>query len=185
MSGKDAGGRAAGHGRDRAQLVLLAAAVVVAALVPMALAYLTLGAHPDVAATVDERGPPGEDTRRALDRAVANASAGLDRRPWNRREEAVAAFDAVLAGDVRGIETARLSETVAVDVTRNATAASAWAAAHCPRGPNRAFGDCAVVDGVVVQERAGETTLLAVAFDVRVVDPEGTTDLTVLVAVGS
>ena len=37
-----------------------------------------------------------------------------------------------------------------------------------------------MVDGVVVQERAGEATLLAVAFDVRVTEPEGTARLTVV-----
>ncbi|WP_425601406.1 DUF7261 family protein [Halobaculum magnesiiphilum] len=165
--------------RDRAQLVLLAAAVAAAALVPMALAYLTLGAHPDVAATA-ERDTPGEDALRALDRAATNASTAVDRTPWSERERTVAAFDAAIATDVRGIETARLSETVAVDVTRNATAASTWTGANCPRGPNRAFGDCEAIDGVVVQERAGEATLLAVGFDVRVTEPEGSSELTVV-----
>ncbi|QZY00445.1 DUF7261 family protein [Halobaculum rubrum] len=167
---------------DRAQLVLLAAAVAAAALVPMALAYLTLGAHPDVAATA-ERDTPGEDTLRALDRAAQNASAAVGRHPWSGRERAVATFDAALASDVRGIETARLSETVAVDVTRNETAARAWATGNCPDGPNRAFGACDVVDGVVVQERAGEATLLAIAFDVRVTEQAGTTRLTVVLRV--
>ncbi|MFC7097697.1 DUF7261 family protein [Halobaculum marinum] len=176
------GGRSNDDGhRDRAQLVLLAAAVVAAALVPMALAYLTLGAHPDVAASTDERERPGAETLRALDRTVANASTAVGRYPWDERERTVAAFDAVLAPDVRGIETARIEETVVVTVDRNATAATAWADANCPRGPNRAFGDCAVDHGVVVQERAGETTLLAVAFDVTVTEPEGTARLTVVV----
>jgi len=165
--------------RDRAQLVLLAAAVAAAALVPMALAYLTLGAHPDVAASA-EHDTPGEDTLRALDRASTNASAAVGRHSWSERIRAVVAFDAAVASDIRGIETARLSETVAVEVTRNGTAARAWATANCPDGPNRAFGACDVVDGVVVQERAGEVTLLAIAFDVRVTEPEGTTRLTVV-----
>mgnify|MGYP000058946231 CR=1 FL=1 len=167
------------RGRDRAQLVLLAAAVAAAALVPMALAYLTLGAHPDVAATA-ERDTPGEDALGALDRAATNASIAVGRHPWSERERAVGTFDAALAGDVRGIETARLSETVAVDVRRNGTAATAWATANCPGGPNRAFGACDVIEGVVVQERAGEATPLAVAFDVRVTEPEGTARLTVV-----
>ncbi|MFC6787267.1 hypothetical protein ACFQFH_15765 [Halobaculum halobium] len=169
--------------RNRAQLVLLAAAVAAAALVPMALAYLTLGAHPDVAATAD-RDTPGEDALRALDRAVTSASTAVSGYQWSERERAVAAFDGALAADVRGIETARLSETVAVDVTRNGTAATAWATANCPRGPNRAFGACEAVDGVVVQERAGETTLLAVGFDVRVTEPEGSASMTAVLAVG-
>ncbi|UIP00364.1 hypothetical protein Hbl1158_03055 [Halobaculum sp. CBA1158] len=167
---------------DRGQLVLLAAALAAAALVPMALAYLTLGAHPDVAATAD-RDRPGESTLRALDRAATNASAAVDRRPWREREETVTDFDAAFAGDARGIETARLSETVAVDVAYNATAATAWAETACPTGPNRAFGDCEVIEGVVVQDRAGEATPVAVGVDVRVVEPDGTTELTVVIRV--
>ncbi|WP_435064640.1 DUF7261 family protein [Halobaculum sp. EA56] len=187
MTGGRRGPRATGPrddgdgGSDRAQLVLLAAAVAAAALVPMALAYLTLGAHPDVAAGA-EADRPGEGTLRALDRAVANASGSLGRYPWADREEAVAEFDAVLSPDVRGVESARLSETVVVDVERNSTAATAWAAGNCPRGPNRAFGDCGTVDGVVVQERAGETHLLAVGFDVTVAEPGGSAELTVVLA---
>ena len=168
--------------RDRAQLVLLAAAVAAAALVPMALAYLSLGAHPDVAAAAD-RDAPGRDALRALDRAAANASAGVGRHAWTDREAAVDEFDAAFSADVRGIESARRSEAVVVAVERNGSAASVWAEANCPRGPNRAFGDCDVIDGVVVQERAGEATLLAVALDVRVIDPEGVAELTVVVRI--
>jgi hypothetical protein len=165
--------------RDRGQLVLLAAAVAVAALVPMALAYLTLGVHPDVAATT-EHDRPGEETLHALDRATVNALTAVGRHPWSERERAVAEFDAALTGDVRGIESARLSETVAVDVTRNATVAERWADVHCRRGPNRAFGGCDVIHGVAVQERAGEAALLVVGFDVRVTRPEGSAELTVV-----
>lgn len=168
--------------RDRGQLVLLAAAVASAALVAMALAFLTLGAHPDVAASGD-RDRPGENTLHALDRAVANASASVGRHPWADRATAVGEFGGVLDGDVQGIESARLTETVAVDVSRNRTAAATWASANCPRGPNRRFGPCDVVDGVVVQERAGETHLLAVAFGVSVTEPAGSAELTVILPV--
>lgn len=167
---------------DRGQLVLLAAAVAVTALVPMALAYLTLGAHPDVAASA-EMDRPSEETVRALDRAVANASDVVDGAPWERHTEAVERFDAVVGSDVREIEAARLAETVAVDVRHNSTAATAWSATDCPTGPNRAFGDCTAVDGVVVQERAGETTLVAVAFDVTVTGPAETAAVTVVIRV--
>lgn len=168
--------------RDRAQLVLLAAAIAAAALVPMALAYLSLGAHPDVAAAADHD-TPGEDSLRALDRAAANASAGVGRHPWTDREAAVAEFDAAFSADARGIESARDSEAVVVAVERNGSAASGWADSNCPRGPNRAFGDCDVIDGVVVQERAGEATPLAVGINVRVTEPEGVAELTVVVQI--
>ena len=39
-------------------------------------------------------------------------------------------------------------------------------------------------DGVAVQERADEAVLLAVGFDVRIVGPDGETELTVVVIVG-
>ncbi|SHG40622.1 DUF7261 family protein [Halobaculum gomorrense] len=168
--------------RDRGQLILLAAAVAAAALVPMALAYLTLSAHPDVAATA-EHDRPAEDALRALDRAATNASTAVGRHPWGERERAVDEFDAAIASDVREIESAWLTETVAVDVARNATVAERWATTNCPRGPNRAFGACEAIDGVVVQERAGETTPLAVGVDIRVTEPDGTAALTVVLPI--
>ena len=54
-------------------------------------------------------------------------------------------------------------------------------AANCPGGPNRDFGPCEATDGVVVQERAGETVVLAVAFDVRVTTERGWSRSTLVV----
>ena len=54
----------------------------------------------------------------------------------------------------------------------------------CTTGDGKRFGDCEVHDGVVLQERAGESVLLAVAFDVRIVGPDGQTELVVVVEVG-
>jgi len=51
---------------------------------------------------------------------------------------------------------------------------------NCPQGSNHAFGACDVVDCVVVQECAGEATLRAVGFNVRVTEPEGSAELTVV-----
>lgn len=46
------------------------------------------------------------------------------------------------------------------------------------------FGPCGADGGIALQKRAGEAVLLAVAFDVGVVGPDGETELTVVAAVG-
>ena len=57
---------------ERAQLVLAAAALIALALVPVAVAYLQLGSHPDVAASTDYDGH-GANAERFLERAVHEA----------------------------------------------------------------------------------------------------------------
>lgn len=168
---------------DRGQLVLLAAALVAVALVPMAFAFLQLGAHPDVASSTDGN-RPAEDAVRAAERAAANASAGVSGAyPWAARADAVAAFGRAFDADAARIERSRLRESVALRVETNASAAAAWAGTRCPGGPNRQFGPCDALDGVVVQERVGETTVVALAVDVTVTEPRGTTAVTVVLAV--
>lgn len=164
-------------GGDRGQLVLLAAALAALALLPVVVAYFQLGAHPDVTA----RTTPGHETDRvvrALERAVDNASRAVSGGDdWDRRTATLAAFDRTLRPDRRAVETARLDRGVTVRVGRNATAARAWASSACPGGPNRQFGDCVVRDGVVAQERAGETYVLGVGLTVEIVGPSGETTL--------
>lgn len=161
-------------GADRGQLVVLAAALAALALLPVVFAYLQLGAHPDVAARTE----PGHETDRvvrALARAVGNASRAVAGDDWTNRTATRSAFDRTLRPDRREIETARLDRGVSVRVRRNATVAASWADASCPGGPNRQFGDCVARDGVVLQERAGEAYVVAVALEVRVVGPSGRT----------
>lgn len=86
--------------------------------------------------------------------------------------------------DLATLETSRLEEGVAYDVSYNATAAAAWTSEHCDRGDGKRFGPCETDGGVAMQERAGEAVLLAVALDVRVVGPDAETDLTVVLVVG-
>jgi hypothetical protein len=166
----------------RGQTVLLAAAVIALAMVPLAVAYLQLGAHPDVVA--GEPQPDGARTAAALDRALTDARAGVPANySWDRRDAAVATVRGRLAPAIDRLETAGVEEGVARSIAYNDTAAAEWAAANCPSGPDRQFGDCAAVDGVVVQDRLGETHVLAAAFDVRVTTDRGTTRVTVVVAV--
>lgn len=178
--GDDGRERWTGSG-ERGQLVLLAAGVVAVALVPLLFAYFQLGYHADVAATTDHD-RVGSDTVRALDGAVGDAERPVrGEYGWTERSGAVDAVVRRLNATTTRIERARLERGVAVRVDRNRSAGDAWAGAYCPSGPKRAFGSCEADRGVVVQERAGETTVLAVAFDVTVTGDRSTTRLTVVV----
>ncbi|MFB6135434.1 MAG: hypothetical protein ABEJ04_01620 [Halobacteriaceae archaeon] len=153
------------RGRRRAQVVLLAAAVVALALLPVVTAYLQLGYHGDVA--VEEGSPTVGDLRRALSRGVDRTARTVDPPSynWTAREAAVTAFRSVLAP---GLNRLRATDGAVVRVSYNRSAARRLARTGCPRGPDRQFGDCRSLSGVVVQNRAGRTHLVAVAFDVRV-----------------
>lgn len=173
-----------GGERNRGQLVLAAAAIVALALVPVVLAYLQLGFHPDVTASTDYDGHEA-DARRFLERAVHEAGANATGRPWGEREAAVGGMRDGLAPRLATLNASRVAEGVAYAVRYNRSAASDWAAERCPGGRGRTFGPCRADRGVVVQERAGETTVLAAAFDVTVTTPRGHRDLTFVVRVGS
>lgn len=154
-------------GSDRGQVVLLAAAVVVVALVPMLLAYAQLG-YGGADAEIGAAPAPEADAQRLLDRAVADAAGEVDGEVgWSNRSGAATRANGTLAPRVRRIEAARAHDGVALAVEQNASAAAAWAAENCPSGEMRRFGSCETAGGVVVQERAGEVALLAVAYDVR------------------
>lgn len=165
----------------RGQLVLLAAALAAVALVPVAAAYFQLGAHPDVTARTDP-GVESDRVLRGLDRAVTNASIGVSGSyAWSDREAAATRIERAMTADAAAIARAAANRSTVVTVGFNATAAAS--VDRCPDGPNRAFGDCTGRDGLVLQERAGETHLVAVALDVRVIDPRGATRLTVVLTV--
>lgn len=168
----------------RGQLVLLTAALVAAALAPALLAYLQLGYHADAEASQDFEAPTA-DAAAALDRIVFEASASVaGEYTWTDRETAADRVRAVLTPRVDRLEASRVVDGTGISVAYNETAAGRAAARHCPAGDGRAFGDCRADGGVVLQERAGESTLVAVAFDVRVVRPHGETSVTVVDEVG-
>ena len=81
-------------------------------------------------------------------------------------------------------ELGRVDRGIAAEIVQNGSAAAAWASESCPVGRGREFGACESRGGLVLQERAGETYLVAVAFDVTVVSERGAAELTVLVVVG-
>ena len=68
-----------------------------------------------------------------------------------------------------------LGRGTALQVSFNDTLATRWANASCPGGPGREFGACEADRGVVVQERAGRTHVVAAGVDVRAVRPDGET----------
>jgi len=169
----------------RGQLVLLAAVLVAVALAPVVLAYLQLGYHGDVRATGDY-GDPTADRVRVLDRAVTDVASDIPRAyAWAGRSAAVTTVRAELAPTVDRLQTAEVRRGTVTEITYNATAASDWRAANCPRGPDRQFGDCVADRGVVVQERIDRTHVLGVAFDVTTTTDRGERSVTVVVrAVG-
>jgi hypothetical protein len=167
---------------DRGQLVLVAAAVIAIGLAPVLFAYLQLGYHPDVEPRPDVSGGQAVDY---LDRSVHDAAAETaGEYAWRDRDAMAAAVRDRIDADVETLERARLEEGVTYVVGYNDTAAERWLDDNCVSGDGKRFGDCAADDGVVLQDRAGEAVLLAVAFDVRVVGPDGESELTVVVEVG-
>lgn len=165
--------------RDRGQVVLLAAVVVAVALVPMTFAYAQLSYAPGdgerSAADVD-------DVRRALSTAFTGAATEIDGEyRWRNRTAAVGEVRAELAGDVARVERAAADGGLSLLVSYDDAEAETWAAENCPGGRGRAFGPCRADDGVVVQQRGNETTVVAAAFDLSVVSASERTNATIVV----
>jgi len=169
--------RHAPDGSQRGQLVLVAAVVVAVALLPIVVAYLQLGYHADVRAS-GEYDDPTDDVTTSLDRALHAAVAAQSRADWSQRETVIDTLRDRLDPRVETIETARLDEGIARSVRFNQTAATQWADGRCPGGRGREFGDCTASDGVVVQDRDGDTHVLGIAVDVRVTTERARTTVT-------
>lgn len=165
----------------RGQLVLVASVLVALAIVSLVFAFMQLGYNADVRAggAYDD---PSEDALSVLPRVVHEASADVPAQfRWSRRSDAVRAVEARLDSSLVTIETARIREGIYRNLTYNSTLATRWAATHCPSGPNRQFGACVAIGGVVVQNRLGATHVLAVAFDLRTTTERGWTELSTVV----
>lgn len=167
----------------RGQVVLLAAAVVALALVPILFSYLQLGYHGDVDASGRYTDPTG-NAERFLERAVADASDGVPQNyRWGQRDAAVSSVRTRLDARREVLRSARVERGTVYEVRYNQTAAGAYASRHCPGGPNRQFGPCRADRGVVVQERDGETHVVAIAVDLTVTGERRTVTETVVVRV--
>ncbi|WP_248517856.1 DUF7261 family protein [Salinarchaeum laminariae] len=171
-------------GSRRGQLVLVAAGVIAMGLLPVVIAYMQLG-YAGMAASTPSATTPTDDARWAVERAAFSASTDLQgSRPWSARaavaSDAAARFDARVAS----IETGSVERGTVHEIERNGSAAAAWASASCPDGPGREFGPCEAIDGVVVQERGGDTHVVAIAVDLRTVVEGATYDGTYVVNAG-
>ncbi|MFB6138727.1 MAG: hypothetical protein ABEJ42_10410 [Halobacteriaceae archaeon] len=150
---------------ERAQAVLLAAAVVAVALVPILVAYAQLGYHGDVDAATrradaDVVGP----VQRTLDAAVGDAAVATEF-TWMNRTAAAEAVRRRLEPTLAALRASRVEGALAVSY-----APAVASEVPCPRGPNRQFGPCLTDGAVVLQERRGTTHLVGVGLRVRVLD---------------
>jgi len=117
-----------------------------------------------------------------LGRAVHEAAAGVQSEyDWRARADAVETVRNRLDPNRTRLAEARIAAGTAYRSRYNDSAARVWANANCPDGADRQFGPCEARRGVVVQERAGETHVLAVALDVTVTTGRGTTEMTLVV----
>lgn len=165
----------------RGQLVLVTAAVLAAALAPVVLAYLQLGYHADVDAGSDFEKPTA-DANRVLSRAVHEAADGVAaNHKWGERRRAAATVRSRLQPQLETLEASQVESGTHIRIRYNETAARDWSRANCPRGEGRRFGSCLTDGSVVLQNRVGEATPLAVAFDLTITRERGTTELTLVV----
>jgi hypothetical protein len=149
---------------DRGQLVLLAGGILAVGLFALLLAYLQLGYAPE-----PTQAPGGgiERVQSQLGLATHEAGAGIEADyAWGERAAGVDAVRGHLAPRLRALNESALTGGVVYQVAPAPALATNWTRAHCPGGPNRQFGPCEADAGVVVQERAGRTHVLAVAYDV-------------------
>jgi hypothetical protein len=161
---------------QRGQLVLVAAIALALALVALGVAYLQLSYDTD---TRQPTQTPAAQLEGALERAVHNSTADIPARyAWGDRSDAAVAVQDRLDTKTETLATSRLADGHAYDIERNATRATQWARTNCTTGPNRQFGGCATVDGIVLQDRDGQTHVLAVVFDIEITTPDGTTAVT-------
>ena len=156
---------------QRGQLVLLAAVAIAVAVLPLLAMVGQLGYHPDGAArAVDPH--PATAGEAVLERAVANVAADLPGAyPWAERQRAAATARRELAPTVAAVNRSLVGEGTVLETTLNATLARTWERANCPGGPARRFGPCRTDGGLILQERAGRTHLVAVAVDIAGTGP--------------
>lgn len=164
--------------------MLLAAATVALALVPMLLASLQLGYQADVAASEPE-GPGIADADRTLTEAAAEVAAAGDGEDWDERENAIDAFRESFDNRTATLVSDPIDQGTIRHRSYNESVADAWIDDDCPAGDGREFGPCENSGGIVVQERAGETHFVAVGIDVSVIDNDRTERGTLLVRIRS
>lgn len=173
-----------GPAGDRGQVVLVAAAVVAVALLSMTIAYAQLGYDADRtgAGTVEVASVSEVDRRLtgALRGAAREVRHGESGRTWRDRRAVADRVAASLAAAGDRLERVHAGESRSLAIELDDAAATRWARQRCPDGDGRDFGPCRAIDGVVVQERADGTAVVAAAFRIRIVSPAESTTVTVV-----
>lgn len=165
---------------ERGQVLLLAALVLVVALIPIAVAYLQLGYEGEAHAGIES--DTERDTQRLLERAVQEETNDIPATyDWSERRDAAENTRDRLEPTTEGLETSRLDDGVTQRLRYNESRADEWAIDHCPGGPDRQFGPCVSINGIVVQERAGQTHVLAIAIDLTTTAPDRDSTLTTVI----
>lgn len=162
---------------DRGQLVLLAAVALAVALAGLTVAYLQLGYHEDVDAQTGH--DPAQQLTRTLDRSLSNVTSDIARTvPWDDRKDAATTVRQHLDPTLETLRTAQLADGHVYDISYNGTRAETWAQNNCPGGPDRQFGPCDWENGIVLQNRNGQTHVLGVAVDIVITTPQSETTVT-------
>ncbi|RRJ29180.1 DUF7261 family protein [Halocatena pleomorpha] len=162
---------------ERGQLVLIAAVFVAVSFIPITVAYLQLGYSADVRANSDTASEPLESTVRHVRQVVSTETNNTT--AWSQRNRTVAEIHSRLRPHISTIETEHSTQMISIEY--NGSAAKEWAHANCPTGSARRFGPCTADRGVIVQERLGETHLLAVVFDVMLTTDQERIEATVII----
>jgi hypothetical protein len=154
---------------NRGQVVLMAAGVAAVALLAMVVAFAQLGlsataSPPDPVLDLDAV----SDSLRVTTTAHVFDNAGQFR--WSERSTAVSALQDQLRPDIKRLERTTMANGRGISIKMNATVPQQLHLT-CPEGTDKQFGNCLIVDGVVIQERAGETTVIAVSYDIEVISP--------------
>ena len=168
------------HPGDRGQIVLVAAAVVAVALLSMTLAYAQLGYDADrtgAGGTVASVSEVDRSLTGSL-RTAAREARHRNDRSWRDHRSVADDVRESLQTDIGRIERAQAAERRSLSIEFRDAAATRWARSRCPEGRGRDFGPCRAIGGIVLQERAGETVVVAAAFRLRIVSPAESTTVT-------
>jgi hypothetical protein len=165
---------------ERGQAVLLAALVLVVALLPIIAAYLQLGYTGE--APVGIASDTEAETERLLERTVQEETSDIpaDYR-WSERRDAAERVRERLEPAAEALEQSRLDNGVTQQLRYNDSRADDWMSDNCPSGPDRQFGSCDAIDGIVVQQRGGRTHILAIAIDLLTTAPEYDSTVTTVI----
>ena len=169
------------HTGDRGQIVLVAAAVVAVALLSMTLAYAQLGYDADrtgAGATVASVSEIDRSLTGSLRTAAREARHRADDRSWRDHRSVADGVRESIQTDIDRLERAHAAESRSLAIEFRDAAATQWARSRCPDSRGRDFGPCRAIGGIVLQERAGETTVVAAAFRIQIVSPAESTTVT-------